>query len=60
MVPYTVHNVAPVCILFYHLVHRVNVVLQVGVHADAGVAFVLYRHETGKQRILMTSVARQR
>ena len=58
-VAYTVYYFVAFVELVYHAVDGVDVVLQVGIDADAGIAFVGYELQTGKQCILVTVVARE-
>ena len=55
---HSVYNLSSV-IICVHLVHRVYVVLQVGVHGDNGVSLFFGRIQSRKQRVLVSAVARK-
>ena len=54
---HAVDHIAPGVVLLHHGVHRVNVVLEVGVHGDGHVAPLLRRHQPRQQGILVPPVA---
>ena len=56
---HAVHDVSAVFVGFYHVVHRVYVVLAVTVDAYCDVSLVPGFHEPCEQRVLMSEVAGQ-
>ena len=56
---HTVHDISPVFVGFYHVVHGVYVILAVAVNAYGNVSLGPGFHETCEQSVLVTEVARQ-
>ena len=56
---HTVDNVRPCCMFFEHGVNRVDVVLQVGVHADRHICMREHGHQSRKQGVLMSLIVRE-
>ena len=55
--PQAIYHFTAVQILFYHLIHGVDVVLTVTVYGNGDVAPVLCFHQSGQHRVLVAPVA---
>ena len=52
-----VNNVDSLQVLFNHLIHGINVILQIRIHGNNHVRIILCRHQSGKKSILMPPVS---
>ena len=56
---HTVDNITALIVLVQHAIHRIHIILQVGIHGNRHVTAVLCRHKSRQQRILMAPVSGQ-
>ena len=54
-----IDNGATLAVLLHHGIHRIHIILEVGVHGHCHVTAVPGSHEPGQQGILMTPVPAQ-
>ena len=55
-ISYAVDYLIAVVVFFHHGINGVDVILKVSIHRDSHVADVLYRHESGKNCILVSCI----